>query len=35
MKRIMEIKPAEGGNDAKLLVRELSQMYINYFDKKS
>ena len=33
MKRILEISCGEGGDDAKLLVYDLSQVYIRYFNK--
>jgi protein subunit release factor A len=31
MKRIIEIRAAEGGDDAKLFVKELAQAYIKHF----
>jgi protein subunit release factor A len=31
MKRIMEIKPAEGGRDSQLFAQDLSEAYIRYF----
>ena len=33
MKRILEISAAEGGDDSKLLVNDLAQIYIRYFNK--
>ena len=34
MKRIVEIRPAEGGDDSKLFVTDLSNMFKSYFDSK-
>lgn len=31
MKRIMEIKPAEGGRDSQLFAQDLAQAYLRYF----
>lgn len=34
MKRIMEISFAEGGDDSKLLVKDLSQAYLKFAANK-
>lgn len=34
MELIMEIKPGEGGDDSKLLVKELTNAYIKLFNKE-
>lgn len=33
MKRIIEIRSAEGGDDAKLFVRDLANAYVRYLLK--
>jgi protein subunit release factor A len=33
MKRVIEIKAAEGGEDAKLFVKTLATMYKNYCNR--
>jgi len=33
MKRILEIRAAEGGDDAKLFVKDLAQAYAKHFDR--
>jgi protein subunit release factor A len=33
MKALIEVRPGEGGEDAKLLVREQSRMYLRYAEK--
>jgi protein subunit release factor A len=33
MKRIMEIRAAEGGDDAKLFVSDLASAYIKHFTR--
>ncbi len=33
MKRIVEIRAAEGGDDAKIFVKELAAAYIKHFTK--
>ncbi|MCZ2112820.1 MAG: PCRF domain-containing protein [Anaerolineae bacterium] len=33
MKVLIEVRPGEGGEDAKLLVREQSRMYLRYAEK--
>ena len=33
MKKILEIRAGEGGDDAKLFVKELARAYIKMFDK--
>ncbi len=33
MKRLLEIRAAEGGEDARLLVGELAQAYIRHFGR--
>lgn len=35
MKLNFEIKPAEGGDDSKLLTKDLANMYIAYAEKNS
>lgn len=35
MKLRMEIKPAEGGDDSKLLVKDLTNMYLKYAEINS
>lgn len=35
MKKILEIKAAEGGKDSKLFVEDLSKSYFKMFDKYS
>jgi protein subunit release factor A len=34
MKRIIEIRPAEGGDDAKMFVSDLAEMYIKYAERE-
>ena len=34
MKRILEIRAAEGGNDAKLFVQDLCDAYIKFCKRK-
>jgi len=34
MKRIIEIRSAEGGEDSKLFVKDLAQSYIKFADRK-
>lgn len=31
---IIEIRPGEGGSDAKLFMQDLAQVYSNYLDRK-
>ena len=33
MKKVLEIKSAEGGNDSKLFVRDLAKAYIKMFER--
>lgn len=33
MKRVLEIRSAEGGEDSKLFVADLAQAYKKYFDR--
>lgn len=33
MKRILEIKPAEGGRDSQLFIHDLAIAYENYFNR--
>lgn len=33
MKRIIEIRSAEGGEDSKLFVRDLAAAYVRHFDR--
>jgi len=33
MKRILEIRAAEGGDDSKLFAKDLAKAYLKYFDK--
>jgi protein subunit release factor A len=33
MKRILEIRSAEGGDDSKLFARELARAYVRLFSK--
>lgn len=33
MKRILELRAAEGGDDSKLFVRDLAQAYQRHFDR--
>ncbi len=35
MKRIVEIRAAEGGEDARLLASELALAYQKFFDRKA
>lgn len=35
MKRILEIRPAEGGEDSKLLARDLMAAYVRLFERFS
>jgi len=34
MKRIVEIRAAEGGEDSKLFTRDLAEAYTRMFDRK-
>lgn len=34
MKRVMEIRAAEGGDDSKLFVKDLAQAYIKMFQRE-
>ena len=34
MKRIIEIRAAEGGDDSKLFVKDLTQAYIKMFQRE-
>lgn len=34
MKRVLEIRSAEGGDDSKLFVRDLAKAYLKFFEKK-
>jgi protein subunit release factor A len=34
MKRVIEIRAAEGGDDSKLFVKDLAQSYIKFADRK-
>jgi protein subunit release factor A len=33
--QIIEIRPGEGGQDAKLFMKELAETYCKYLDRKS
>lgn len=34
MKRTIEVRPAEGGQDAKIFAKQLTQSYQKFADKK-
>ena len=34
MKRVIEVRAAEGGEDSKLFVKDLAQAYIKFADRK-
>lgn len=34
MKRVIEIRAAEGGDDSKLFVKDLAQAYVKFADRK-
>ena len=34
MKRVIEIRAAEGGEDSKLFVKDMAQSYIKFADRK-
>lgn len=34
MKRIIEVRAAEGGDDSKLFVKDLAQAYTKFADRK-
>jgi protein subunit release factor A len=34
MKKMIEIRAAEGGDDSKLFVKDLAQAYIKFADRK-
>jgi protein subunit release factor A len=34
MKRVIEIRAAEGGEDSKLFVKDMAQAYIKFADRK-
>lgn len=34
MKRVIEIRAAEGGEDSKLFVKDLAQAYLKFADRK-
>jgi protein subunit release factor A len=34
MKRVIEIRAAEGGEDSKLFVKDIAQAYIKFADRK-
>jgi protein subunit release factor A len=34
MKRVIEIRAAEGGDDSKLFVKDMAQAYIKFADRK-
>jgi protein subunit release factor A len=34
MKKVIEIRAAEGGDDSKLFVKDLAQSYVKFADRK-